>query len=191
MMPIPTVSTAPPTLVPGLTAEALFALGERPPCELVDGRIVPVPPTGAIHGRTELQLRRIIADFAERHDLGWVLVGEVGLITRRDPDRVRGADAVLVARSQSLTLPEGFLDFGPAAVFEIISPNDRWREIQDKLDEYFAIGCGQVWMVDPQRRQVTVYTGPTSGERFAVQARIAGTGILEGLDLAVSRLFAD
>lgn len=46
-------------------------------------------------------------------------------------------------------------------------------------------------MVDPQRRQVTVYAGPTSGERFGAQARIAGTGILEGLDLAVSRLFAD
>jgi Uma2 family endonuclease len=188
-MSMPTVSTAQPTLAQGLTAEALFALGDLPPCELIDGRIVPVPPTGAVHGRTELQLGRIIADFAECHDLGWVLVGEVGLITRRDPDRVRGADAVLVTRSQSPTLPEGFLDFGPAAVFEIVSPNDRWRDIQDKLDEYFTIGCGQVWMVDPQRRQVTVYTGPTSGERFGMHARIAGIGILEGLDLAVSRLF--
>ena len=184
-----TVPQATSTINHGLTAEALFALGDRPCCELIDGRIVHLPPIGALHGKAALQLGRLIADFAENQHLGWVLVGEVGIITRRNPDRVRGADAVLVARSQSDTLPEGFLDFGPAAVFEIASANDRWRDVQDKLDEYFAIGVGQVWMVDPRRRQVTIYTGPTTGERFDAADRIAGNGILEGLTLDVARLF--
>ena len=71
-----------------LTGEELLDLGDVGPCELVDGRIVPRVPTGSAHGRIESALGLELVLFVRQKQLGWVPGGEVGIYTRRDPDRV-------------------------------------------------------------------------------------------------------
>ena len=172
-----------------LSAESFASLGITTPCELIDGRVVPMSPTGALHGNTELKLGRFLAEFVEQKGVGWVMSGEVGIVTRRDPDRVRGADLVFVSRERCAELPGGFLDFAPDLVVEVLSPNDRWTEVQSKLDEYFALGVIQVWIADPSTRRITVYTGPTTGEQLAPGERLRGQGALEGFELDPARVF--
>lgn len=173
-----------------LTAEQLFELPDRDFTELLDGRLVPMTPTGAVHGKVEVRLARLLDEFLEQAGAGWVLSGEVGVITRRNPDRVRGVDVALVSREQAAEIPEGFLTFPPELVAEVISPNDRWRDIQEKLDELFAAGVRQVWILDPKSRQILVYQSPTAASRYSVGERVSGTGGLTGLELEVARVFA-
>ncbi len=134
------MSTAPaPTRL--ITGEELLAMGDIGPCELIDGEIIPMSPAGGVHGWIESTLGRALGTFVEERDLGWVMGGEVGIYTRRNPDRVRGADVAFWSHER---LPEGpppgFLDVVPELVVEVISPTDRWRDIREKIEEYFAIG---------------------------------------------------
>jgi Uma2 family endonuclease len=180
---------AQPASDPVLTGEELLALGDVGPCELIDGRIVRMTPTGAEHSRIEGALVRLIGNFADERRCGWVLAGEVGIYTRRNPDRIRGADLAFVARDQAATIPEGFLELAPELVVEIISPNDRWTDVRDKIDEYFAIGVERVWAVEPRSRQILVYTSPTQATPYRPGDRLRGTGSLEGLEIEVDRVF--
>ena len=73
-----------------VTGEDLFAMGDIGPCELIDGRIVPMSPTGVEHGAIEALLAGQLRAFARQRKVGRVLSGEVGVYIHRNPDRVRG-----------------------------------------------------------------------------------------------------
>lgn len=88
----------------GLTGEQLMAMGEPGPCELIGGRIVPMSPTGGTHARIESALGVELTLFVRQAQLGGVLTGEVGIYTRRPPDRVRGADLAFLSRKRA---PQG------------------------------------------------------------------------------------
>jgi Uma2 family endonuclease len=45
-----------------LTGDDLLAMGDIGPCELVDGRIVPMSPTGGEHGEIEVRLASALAE---------------------------------------------------------------------------------------------------------------------------------
>jgi Uma2 family endonuclease len=82
-----------------------------------------------------------VTHFVQEHNLGWVMTGEIGIYTRRNPDRVRGADVVFLSKEcWPDRPPKGFLEVAPDLVVEIISPNDRWQDVRQNLAEYFAIG---------------------------------------------------
>ena len=109
-------------------------------------------------GIIESRLASALSFFVQQHDLGWVLAGEVGIYIRRNPDRVRGADIVFLSRERWPEGPsEGFLEGSPDLVVEIMSPNDRWQEVRQKIVEYFSIGVRWVWIVEPENRAVLVF----------------------------------
>jgi Uma2 family endonuclease len=174
-----------------ITGEELLAMGNIGPCELIDGRIVPMSPTGGKHGIIEFRLSSALGRFVEQHGLGWILTGEVGIYIRRDPDRVRGADIVFLSRERWPDgPPEGFLDETPDLVVEIMSPHDRWQEVRQKLAEYFTIGVSQVWIVEPENRAVIVFRSRIDLQQFDAGEILVGEGILEGFTLSIAELFA-
>lgn len=145
-----------------LTAEQF---GVRPdsdsgrPEELVRGRIVPVTPPNRQHGAVCCRVARILADYIDRHDLGHALSNDAGIITRRNPDTVRGADFAFYSYER---LPRGPLapSYGPELpelVVEVRSPNDRWRTVLEKVAEYLGAGVVVVIVIDPEAESVHVY----------------------------------
>src|SRR5204863_6840588 len=94
-----------PTKPPLITGEELLAMGDVGPCELIDGRIVPMSPTGEEHGFVEATLAAALIEFVRSRKLGRVMTGEVGVFTRRSPDRVRGADVVFISSARGASAP--------------------------------------------------------------------------------------
>jgi Uma2 family endonuclease len=187
------MSPAKTSVVEGLiTGDELLAMGDVGPCELIDGRIVRMSPTGGEHGAIEVALTaRLHAHVSERR-LGWVLGGEVGIYTRRNPDRVRGADAAFVSRNRLAARPgRRFLEVAPELVVEVLSPDDRWQDIRQKIEEYFAIGVERVWVVEPENRAVLVYRSPGESERLKEGDVLEGHGRLEGFRMPVADLFRE
>jgi len=167
-------------------------MGDIGPCELVDGRIVPMSPTGGRHAILESNLSRQLGNFVAAHKLGWVMVGEVGIYTRHNPDRVRGADIVFVSRERSAGSPsKGFLEIAPELIVEILSPDDRWQDVRQKLEEYFSIGVYWVWIVEPENRVLLVYRSSTEMHKLGEKDTLVGEGVLEGFSLPVADLFAE
>jgi Uma2 family endonuclease len=115
----------------------------------------------------------------------------VGIYTRRNPDRVRGADIAFLSRERCPGRPpRGFLDIAPELVVEIMSPSDRWQEVRQTLAEYFAIGVHWVWIVEPDNRTVLVYRSATDLRQYGPEDTLVGEGMLAGFTLVVAELFA-
>lgn len=133
-----------------VTGEELLAMGDIGPCELIEGEIIKMSPTGESHGIVEINFATALKQFVQPRKLGRVSGSEVGIFTRRSPDSVRGADVVFVSKARLAKRGKsGYLDVAPDLVVEILSPDDRMSEMIKKLGEYFSIGVRLVWVADP------------------------------------------
>lgn len=176
---------------PLITGEELAGMADLGRCELVHGEIVPMSPTGWKHGRYVAKLTTHLEAFVQPRQLGEVLTGEVGIYTQRRPDNVRAADVTFISTERLGRLQsDSYLDVAPELVVEVISPGNTWREIRDKIDEYFGIGVDRVWIVEPERRQVLVYRGPTELDLLRETDTLPGEGVLHGFALPLAELFA-
>jgi Uma2 family endonuclease len=84
---------------------------------------------------------------------------------------------------------ESYLDVAPELIVEILSPGDRWDEVNDKLTEYFAIGVQMVWVVDPKRKQFHLYRALTEVGILTAEDDISGGEVLSGFSVGVAELF--
>jgi Uma2 family endonuclease len=125
--------------------------------ELVRGRLVVTPPTGFEHGTIQMQLGGLMNPYLRHHNLGR-LASEVGAILARNPDTVRGPDAVYYSftRIPANSRPRGFPRVLPELVVEIVSPEDTWPEVMTKVGEYLAAGI-HVVVIDPVPQVVHVF----------------------------------
>ena len=173
-----------------MTGEELMALGDIGPCELIEGRVTVVSPTKPRHGRYEYRLARAIGTFVDEQDLGEVQVGEVGLYIRRNPDTIRAADLLFISHERlARATPDSFLDVAPELVAEILSPDDRWSQVKEKLNQYFEIGVVVVLIVNPNERTVSVYRSPDDVQQFGENDVLSVEEVLPGFYLALIDLF--
>lgn len=174
------------------TGEELFDMGDIGPCELIEGRIVPMSPTGGEHGLIELNLAHELKKFVSQRKLGWVLTGEVGIYTRHNPDTVRGADIVFMSKKRLATIPSrGFLKVAPELVVEILSPADSRKEMQRKINEYLEIGVNRVWVVEPEEQSLMVYQSKAKPLKLTGHDKLIGEDILAGFELEIVKIFTD
>ena len=79
----------------------------------------------------------------------------------------------------------------PELVIEILSPTDIRKEIDQKIDEYFAIGVKWVWVVEPKNRTCMVYHSKNEIQKLSENDSIIGDGILAGLEIKITQLFSE
>jgi Uma2 family endonuclease len=182
-----------PTDARPITGEELQQRPDWNPCELVEGRIVPMSPTGGEHGRVEGNFYRAIDACARSRRAGKVLVGEVGIFTRRNPDTVRGADVAFISNERYVRLDSkrGFLKVPPDLVVEVLSPDDRPGEVARKVREYLEAGVRLVWVADPETKTVIAHRSETDVREFREADRLPGDDVLPGFDVAVAELFEE
>jgi Uma2 family endonuclease len=186
----PPTSETRSTNVVVMTGQEMFALGDIGRAELVEGELVRMAPTGHLHGYIELRFGKMLSMFVDEYKLGRVLSGEVGIYTQRDPDTVRGADVAFISNERLAQVQShNYLDVAPELIVEIMSPNDRWCDVNDKLTEYLNLGVQIVWVADPQRRQVHVYRSSTEIKILSVGDTLTGGDVLPGLSISVAELF--
>jgi Uma2 family endonuclease len=173
-----------------ITGEELAEMGNLGRCELIEGRIVSMAPTGDEHGGVEINIGAVLKEFVRTHNLGKVRGGEVGIYIRRNPDTVRGADVLFISHERyAQKKSSSFLDVAPELVVEILSPHDPWSEVTQKLREYFAIGVQLIWAVDPQARMVYAYRSMTDVREFTEHDELPGDDILPGFSAKIAQLF--
>src|SRR5260370_31208566 len=52
----------------------------------------------------------------------------------------------------------------PFICIEILSPEDRWERMQEKIDDYLRFGALYVWVINPRDQRASSYTKDTSAE---------------------------
>lgn len=175
-----------------LTGKEASTLGDMGRYELVEGVIVAKSPTKPLHGKYESRLGLLLSTFVEQHDLGEVMVGEVGIYVQRNPDTIRGADVLYISHERlAQASPNDFLDVAPELVVEVMSPNDRWGEVRRKLREYFGIGVNVVMVVEPEEKTLSLYHSLTDVQEFTTPDVVTLPGILPGFSLPLELLFKE
>jgi Uma2 family endonuclease len=174
-----------------LTAEDLLALpddGLRH--ELLDGELVDVAPPGGEHGSVQMNIGVVLIAHVKPRGLG-VVLGEVGVILRRDPDRVRAPDVCFIARDRlpQGRVPKGYLELVPDLVVEVVSPSDRAEEVQQKIEEWLRAGARLVWVVYPATRSVAAYRGGAEAHLYAEPGTLDGAPVLPDFACPVAELF--
>lgn len=144
-------------MLPGVTRKARFKSEELEPIqaatgrnyELVRGELYEVMPPTMRHGEIAGEIHGLIRAWVRRTGGGRVSV-EGGFTLERGPDTVRGPDVSFVQKGR-LTREQsrrGFPDIAPDLAVEIRSPDQSWRELEEKAREYFAAGTRMVWFVE-------------------------------------------
>lgn len=183
----PVVMDPPPKL---LTAEEFAALpddGRR--LELVKGVVIEMPPPNFFHGHVCSNLAFALGSHIRPRGLGWVLTNDSGIVTA--PDSVRGADVAyfsyeLVPKNAP---PRVYPEVAPELVLEVMSPDDVFREVMEKVNEYLAAGVLLVFVVDPGREQAMMFRKGELGTLFGLSDELVFPGVLPELRVPVRSLF--
>ena len=123
----------------------------RPDREYIDGRLLERNVAERDHGVVHTRLADCL------RSLGGSFGGEVAEDQRLQvsDSRYRVPDVCVVAGKlpddQVLTNP-------PMICAEVLSKDDRMTDMQERIDDYLEFGVQSVWLVDPRRRAVSVYT---------------------------------
>lgn len=163
------------------------------PEELIRGRVEAITLPKPYHGYMCQQLSRLLGNLAEAGDLGYVLTNDSGVITQRGPDTVRGADVCYYsyAKVPKGSLPrDRYLDVPSDLVAEVLSPDDRWAKVLEKVAEYLNAGVGVVLVVDPEQRAVQAYEAERAVRIVGAGETLALPGVFgEAFAMEVGRLF--
>ncbi|HVP49047.1 MAG TPA: Uma2 family endonuclease [Bryobacteraceae bacterium] len=88
--------------------------------------------------------------------------------------RFRIPDVTVVAGSKPA---ERIIRKPPAVVMEVLSPDDRAGDIEEKINEYLAFGIPCVWVINPETRRAYVHTSKGSHEAKERVWRAESAGI--------------
>jgi Uma2 family endonuclease len=160
--------------------------------ELDNGRLLTMVPPGDLHGAIQARIVAQLVVQGEHRGQG-VARSEVGIVLRRNPDRLVGADAAFIARD-SLPIrrsPEGYLETMPDLVVEVRSRNDPLAYVQRKVEDYLAAGVRSVLVIDPEPQSATVHSRANPPRVFGKLDTLRLDDVIPGFCLPVVDLFPE
>lgn len=160
--------------------------------ELVRGRLIVREPAKSQHGLVAARVLIAIGIYLESNPIGQVLAAETGFTLARNPDTVRAPD-VAYLRADRVPRVEvvGFDELAPDLVVEVLSPGDRARAVQAKVDDWIAAGTLLVWVIDPRRRVARVYRADGTVSVLPETDSLDGEDVLPGCSLGLSRVLLE
>jgi Uma2 family endonuclease len=179
--------------VPGMATEAdliRIQTHEKRHCELVDGVLVE-KVMGYPESCLTAVLDRRLGNFVEERDLGYLVLPDGP--TRLMGGLVRLPDLSFVSWDKLPTKEypsTPIADVVPNLAVEVLSEGNTRGEMERKRKEYFLAGVELLWVVDPERRTVAVYTAPDVVTTLREEETLEGGSVLPGFTLPLKQLFA-
>jgi Uma2 family endonuclease len=148
---------------------------------------LPMPTT--THQLIVVYLYRTLAAFVEPRKLGTPLVAP--LRVRIVPGKYREPDIVFMLAAHAARILEEFWE-GADLVMEVVSDDNRRRDLETKRLEYGEAGISEYWIVDPQQSSITVLR--LEGDHYAVDGEYragdqARSALLAGFVVDVTTVF--
>jgi Uma2 family endonuclease len=174
-----------------LTAEEYFELpDDGQQTELIRGVVVPMNMPGFRHGEVCGNIHFYLSTFVRQKRLGRTLTNDAGIVTKRKPDSVRGADVTFYSytRVPAGESPIGYPSAVPEIVFEVVSPGNTSRQIEAKTAEYLSAGVNVVCVVDPAYKTVNLHFPDHPSKELEGDGLLAFAD-LPGFSLPVNKFF--
>ena len=159
--------------------------------ELVRGEVRTMAPAGSAHGRVALNVAYSLADHVRAQNLGVVFAAETGFKISSNPDTVRAPDAAFVRRErvEAAGEVEGYWPGAPDLAVEVVSPNDRFAEVEEKVADWLSAGTRMVLVANPRGKTVTVRISEREARIFSEGEVLDGGEVVPGWMLPVADVF--
>lgn len=172
-----------------VSLETFLAMEETKPYpELVDGEVVPKPMPTQVHGRLVMRLGARLLNYLDSTGEGAVET-EVRHVDR-DEERVYLPD-LSVHLGHEPSVAAGPVERPPAIAAEVVSPDDRWGRVAERVAFYLRTGTQLVWIVDPGEQQVVVYRPRSEPELRTRAQMLDARPVLADFTLSIDDLFRD
>jgi Uma2 family endonuclease len=173
------------------TAKDYRALPEGPPYyQLIDGHLLCEPSPTTCHQSIAGELHLILGAWTKKKGAGKCFFAPVDVwLSRND---VVEPDLFFISNAKTNLLRKDGFHGGPDLVVEILSPSTARLDRTVKRTLYAKAGVRELWLIDPQLRQVAVHD---LGSRRDDAAKILSEGdrirspILPGLEIDVAAIF--
>jgi Uma2 family endonuclease len=158
---------------------------------LVKGDLIIKPLPDAEHGFLAMRIGGRLAEHVWSRKLGQVYMTGTGFQPAWDPDTVYAPDVAFISRQrlEEVGDVEGYRPGAPDLAIEVISPNDTYNEVQDKVLTWLETGTRMVVVLNPRRRTVTVYRSRTDITVPMGEDVLDGQDVVPGWTLPVKDLF--
>jgi len=185
-----TVMVSKPRLV---TAEELLDMPDDG-CryELVRGELRKMAPAGFEHGTNAENIVATLLPYVRANGLGRVPLAEPGFLLATNPDQVRTPDVAFVRqeRVEATGIVLGYWPGPPDLAVEVISPNDRYTEVAEKVEDWLNAGTRMVVVVDSRRRVAVVHMPGREPVTLTEQDALDGGDVVPGWSMPVADIFA-
>ena len=145
---------------PALTVEDLERLHAAFPdlrMELVNGEIRVMSPSGIESEEVGLELASLLRNWVRPRRLGRVLGSSAGFVLPNKSKDVRSPDVSFVRADRLPQSPTNYAELAPDLAVEVRSPTDSLTQLQQKIQDFLAVGTQVGILVDPKSRTVEVY----------------------------------
>ena len=123
--------------------------------DLIEGVFVMASPASYRHEQFVTLMLTTLDIFVEAHDLGQVLSSNAAYMLSKD--NVYQPDVSFVRTDRLHLAGEVRFAGPPDLAVEIISPSSRQYDTGEKRINYARFGTDEYWLIDPLRKQATVY----------------------------------
>jgi Uma2 family endonuclease len=159
--------------------------------EFVHGTAVEKPVDAESDG-VGADLISFLSPYCRANKLGKVFGSQTGYrCFPHDRSLLRLPDVSFVAqgRLEGGRPPRGYFEIRPDLAVEVVSPNDRFSDVEEKVQDYLKAGVRLVWVIDPDNRVVFVRR-PGGGVSIVDRTgTLSGEDVVPGFTLAVTDLF--
>lgn len=160
-----------------------------------DGELLVMSPTGGEAGEKNFNLYIDLGIWNRQTKLGKAFDSSTIFVlpngARRSPD----VSWIELDRWNSLTLKEkqGFPPLAPDFVIELVSPSDlknqRYEDLQAKMQEYLDNGVRLGWLIEPSAKTVEIYRLNKQVEILNNPQTLSGENVLSEFVLDLSTIF--
>jgi Uma2 family endonuclease len=159
--------------------------------ELVRGEVRTMAPAGSVHGRIAMNLGWSLAHHVRTNGLGVVYAAETGFKLSSNPDTVRAPDVAFVSRERvdEVGEVEGYWPAAPDLAVEVVSPNDAYSEVEEKVVDWLRAGTRMVVVVEPRSRTISVRTSLAEARVLSEGDVLDGGDAVPGWSLPVAEIF--
>jgi Uma2 family endonuclease len=159
--------------------------------ELVKGELKKMAPAGFEHGTLAMEFGTLLNVHVRANGLGRVTSAETGFKLTTDPDTVRAPDAAFISqkRLDEVGSVQGYWPGAPDLAVEVISPNDLYTEVSEKVAEWLRAGSRMVVVVNPRTQQVLVHAPDSDVKVLEIGDTLVGGEVVPGWQLPIKELF--
>jgi Uma2 family endonuclease len=159
--------------------------------ELVRGELRKMTPAGHQHGRIAINVTTPLNQYVRANHLGTVYAAETGFKLASNPDLVRAPDVAFIRRDRVEAVEEvdGYWPGAPDLVVEVISPNDTYADVEEKIFDWLDAGTRLAIVGNPRHHTVTVYRSRGDITVLTEADTLDGDEVVPGWILPVREMF--